>query len=205
MEYSTETEKKIISAATEVFIQKGRDGARMEEIARKAGLNKALLHYYFRSKEKLYTHVFASEVREFFNAFLNSVPVSENIENFLHGFINNYIDHLRRNSQVVRFIIWEIGQGGQMFVDVVSEVFSQPDSKTPQFFIRKIEQAVKEGKIRPLDPFHLLLSMIGMSIFIFIAQPLVESIFPVVQVSDPAFIEKRKDEIFQLIWQGVQP
>lgn len=205
MEYNTETEKKILAAATEVFIQKGKDGARMDEIARKAGLNKALLHYYFRSKERLYSHVFSSEVRCFFHAFLDSIPISENIENFLHGFISNYIEHLRQNPRIIRFILWEIGHGGQMFVEVVSEVFSESESKTPHSFIKKIEQAVQEKKIRPLDPLHLLLSMIGMSIFVFIAQPLVESIFSGVQVTDSAFIEKRKDEIFQLIWQGVHP
>ncbi len=62
MQKSSETEKKIINAATAVFMEKGKDGARMQEIADKAGINKALLHYYFRSKEKLFTNVFNLEI-----------------------------------------------------------------------------------------------------------------------------------------------
>ena len=65
--YSSETEKRILQAATEVFLQKGMGGARMQEIADKAGINKAMLHYYFRSKDRLYEQVFTGQLEHFFN------------------------------------------------------------------------------------------------------------------------------------------
>ena len=64
MEIPTQTEKKIIEAATTVFSEKGKDGARMQEIADTAGINKALLHYYFRSKNKLFKIVFLYQFKK---------------------------------------------------------------------------------------------------------------------------------------------
>ena len=63
MEFNSETEKKILTAAGEIFLEKGHAGARMQEIADRAGINKALLHYYFRSKDKLFHIVFRREMQ----------------------------------------------------------------------------------------------------------------------------------------------
>ncbi|MCB0293033.1 MAG: helix-turn-helix transcriptional regulator, partial [Calditrichaeota bacterium] len=65
MKYSSETERKIVEAASTVFLEKGKTGARMQAIADRAGINKALLHYYFRSKDRLYQEVFERQVETF--------------------------------------------------------------------------------------------------------------------------------------------
>ena len=83
MESTTETEAKIIQAATEVFLEKGKDGARMQEIAQKANINKALLHYYFRSKDKLYEKVFREKVFNFLDELFSSVPETNEIKTVL--------------------------------------------------------------------------------------------------------------------------
>ena len=57
-ENDKQTEEKIFDAATDVFVEKGMDGARMQDIANHAGINKALLHYYFRTKDQLFNAVF---------------------------------------------------------------------------------------------------------------------------------------------------
>ena len=92
MELGTETEAKIIQAATEVFLEKGKDGARMQEIAQKANINKALLHYYFRSKDKLYETVFRERVFRFLDELFSSVPQTDDIKTVLKEFTVNYID-----------------------------------------------------------------------------------------------------------------
>ena len=68
------TEQKIFEAALEVFASKGRDGARMQEIADHAGINRPLLHYYFRSKSQLYEAVFAHGFKQFISSLSQSVP-----------------------------------------------------------------------------------------------------------------------------------
>ena len=108
METNVKTEEKIIEAATKIFLEKGKDGARMQEIADRAGINKALLHYYFRSKEKLYAEVFSNELRKFFRSILGTIKESEDFKDFIQTFINLYIDTISKNPKLFRFILWEI-------------------------------------------------------------------------------------------------
>jgi len=204
MEYSSETEKKIVEAATTVFLEKGMDGARMEEIARNAGINKALLHYYFRSKEKLYQEVLRNEVRHFYLRFFNSISPVDEFSEFLKHFIYNYIDQIKENPQVVRFIFWEIGRGGKLVRSVLREILSNQHTRIPHLISDKINKAIAEKKIRPVDPQHLLFSLIGMSIFVFIAKPVIETLFEDIDVNSSSFIEKRKSEIFNLVWFGLK-
>lgn len=204
MNSTTETEAKIIQAATEVFLEKGKDGARMQEIAERANINKALLHYYFRSKDKLYEKVFKAKMVKFFNELFLSVPQTEDIQTLLRHFIINYIDLISAQPELVRFILWEMKQGAQYFGETLQEIFSQHGFN--QFpFQEKIENAVSNGSIRPLDPMHLTISVIGMCVYPFIAQPILEKVFPGLSISSPDFVQKRKQEIFDLIWDGIQP
>ena len=205
MDYSSETERKIVQAATEVFIQKGKDGARMQEIAHRAGINQALLHYYFRSKDRLYREVFKNEVSRQFRDFFNSVPVTEEMQEFLHSFIHHYIDKLHENPQLIRFILWEIGSGGENFPELFREIFDSTSKISPQSAIEKIKQAVQRNEIRPVDPHNLLFSIIGLCIYTFLAQPLLKKLFPEVDFTANEFIEKRKEEVFNLIWHGIKP
>jgi len=204
MDPNTETETKIIQAATEVFLKKGKDGARMQEIAQKANINKALLHYYFRSKDKLYETVFRERVFRFLDELFSSVPETDDIETVLREFTANYINLISVHPELVRFILWEIRQGGQYISDALKDIFAKHGfSKFP--FLEKVQNAINAGTIRPLDPLHLIISVIGLCVYPFIAQPLLENAIPGVQITSPAFLQKRKEEIFKLIWEGIQP
>ena len=204
MESTTETEAKIIQAATEVFLEKGKDGARMQEIAQKANINKALLHYYFRSKDKLYETVFRERVFRFLDELFSSVPQTDDIKTVLKEFTANYIDLISTHPELIRFILWEVRQGGQYMGDALKDIFDKHGfAKFP--FFEKVQKAINTGTIRPLDPFHLIISVIGMCVYPFIAQPLLENAIPGIQVTSPAFLQKRKEEIFKLIWEGIQP
>lgn len=198
------TEERILSAATRVFLEKGKDGARMREIADEAGINKALLHYYFRSKEQLYREVVLREVSGFFRELVASFSAEEEIENFLRRFVENYIDRLAANPQVVRFLTWELGSGGAIVRDVVREtVRDSLSGDLFRSFTAVLDRAVRGGRIRPVDPQHLIMNVIGMCLYAFLASPILEHIFPGLRTQDERFIEKRKREIFELVWRGI--
>src|SRR5436309_11093265 len=88
-------EEKIIAAARKVFLSKGMDGARMQDIADEAGINKALLHYYFRSKDKLFEHIFMEVVAAFlpriFAILESEATLFEKIEQFCSEYIGQEI------------------------------------------------------------------------------------------------------------------
>ena len=82
------TEQRIFNAALEVFSRKGKDGARMQEIADCAGINRALLHYYFRSKSKLYEAVFAHGFEQFIGGLSQSLRSERSFERSLRTFVH---------------------------------------------------------------------------------------------------------------------
>lgn len=204
MKFTTETETKIVQAATEIFLEKGKDGARMQEIADKANINKAMLHYYFRSKDKLYETVFKEKVFKFLDELFTSVPETDDIKTVLKQFTANYIDLISTHPELVRFILWEIRQGGQYMGEALKNISDKHGfAKFP--FLDKVQNAIQSGAIRPLDPMHLIISVIGICVYPFIAQPLLENAIPGIRIGSPIFLQKRKEEVFNLIWKGIQP
>jgi AcrR family transcriptional regulator len=205
MEYSSETEQKIFDAAREIFVQQGHDGARMEEIARKAGINKALLHYYFRSKDKLYQEVFTREARNLLNDLIGSINLDLEIQDLLRSFIRHYIDRLYENPLVIRFFLWEIRKGGQHISEMLQPLLQKEGRPAPRKLVKKFEQASASGEIRRLDPYHLVFNLISMCIYTFIAEPVIEVLFPEINVRNRSFTDKRKEEVYHLIWDGIKP
>lgn len=200
------TEEKIIHAAMDVFVTKGRDGAKMQEIADKAGINKALLHYYFRTKEKLYEKIFEKVFLRFFtqleNVHQENVPFKEQ----LAIFINTYVDVLNQNRQVPLFIARELSKGGGVIRHVVSSYVKSQKINVPGLFLTTIEKAQKNGEIVDTDPRHFIMTLIGASIFYFVAEPIVSSILLDEKDFDrAAFIESRKQAIFDLLYYGLKP
>ena len=98
MQHISQTEKKIIAAATDIFLKKGKDGARMQEIADHAGINKALLHYYFRSKDRLFEEVFKNEIKTIVTSIIDAISETENFYDFLTQFVHTYLRFAIRNQ-----------------------------------------------------------------------------------------------------------
>jgi TetR/AcrR family transcriptional regulator len=205
MEFNSETEQKILQAATEVFLEHGRDGARTEEIARVAGINKALLHYYFRSKEKLYQEVLNRQVKKVISDLFASLQPDTDMPSFLQEFISSYIDRLQQNPQVVRFMLWEMRSDASGLQKLLSEIASDQNSPSPHSLVKRIQNGVKNKEIRPVEPHQLVFSLIAMCIYTFVAAPLIGSIFPDININDPSFLKRRKKEIYNLVWNGVKP
>jgi len=202
MSVKSETETKIIQAARDMFLRKGKAGARLQGIADVAGINKALLHYYFRSKDRLYERVFEQIVGDFLNEFLDSFSTDDNFRTTLKSFIDKYLTALSKRPEIVRFVMWEIKEDGVFFAEQARRLFASRGFETIPL-ISVIQKAVAEGHIRPVDPIQLTISIIGMCLYPFIAQPLLEKIIPGLEVQSDEFLSRRSDEIFDLIWQGV--
>ncbi len=198
------TEEKIIIAARDIFREKGKDGARMQEIADHAGINKALLHYYFRSKDTLFDKVFQNEIREVFQQIMSTITDQADFQSFLKSFIKTYLRNIAPRRNVIRFVLWEADERKDLFIRNLSEVFKEHGFSENPIIVR-IRSAIEEGEIRPCDPVNLVLSILSMSIFPFIAAPVMERIFPGLNLTDHSFIDRRAKEITTLIWDGVKP
>lgn len=165
MESELSTEEKILNAAVEVFIRDGYDGSRMQNIADLAGINKALLHYYFRSKDQLFEKVFDEKIKSFFpqmgEVFAQEIPFVEKIDFFIEG----YIKLMLQNAYIPLFVLNTINKKEK-------EGFIK---KLPLDLIRKViesyQQDLEKKLVRELNPTQFVMSVMGMCIFPFLAKP----------------------------------
>jgi len=200
----SESERAIFDAALHVFACEGRRGARMQEIADAAGINKAMLHYYFRDKETLYEEVFGFTMRRFLASFGTSLKEAPTFEDTLRTFIDGYVDFVRSNEDAMRLMVNENLTGGSLLGKHLREATKAGDAP-PKILVETIASAAEAGEIRPVDPVHTVFSVISVCLFFFVAQPTVEIMHPPADEDWDAFVEARKDHLFGLIYHGLAP
>lgn len=193
------TEDKILDAAQEVFTKKGMDGTRMQEIADTAGINKALLHYYFRSKQKLFEAIFKKVFKQFFpkieSFILSDIPIEEK----LGIFIENYLDLLLKNPFLPTFILKEINRDP---VFLASTIRSQ--GINPSIALEMFEKEMEAGKIVKMDPRDLMINILSMSVFPIAAKPLMTIVFFENNKKEyRKFLEQRKQTTKQFILDAI--
>jgi len=201
LEFSGETEKRILEAAREVFLKKGRDGARMQEIADLAGINKALLHYYFRSKDKLFRMIFRQEIFLMLDNIFSSISDSDTCYEFIEKFVHEYLKNISSRRNVMRFILWELENSADELAEWFIEAFKKRGFTSNPVVLR-VEKAIAEGEIRPVDPVNFVLSLLGMCVFPFVAAPLLNRILPGFSLNKTTYLQEREKSITDLIWQG---
>jgi TetR/AcrR family transcriptional regulator len=194
-------EQKILAAAKKVFIRKGMSGARMQDIADEAGINKALLHYYFRNKEKLFEVIFKDAADQLFPKinliFESSLPLFEKLEKFTE----EYITIILENPYLPLFVLNEITQDPHRFI---KKIWGEKNRPKPQKFLEQIEREVKSGTIWPISPIQLLMNLLSMCIFPFVAQPMIQLNLGIDEMQFRAIMEQRKKEIPRFIIASIR-
>lgn len=200
-----ETEVQIFEAALKVFALKGKDGARMQEIADAARINKAMLHYYFRSKDKLYFEVFGYVMRRFLGSFGEAMRGAATFGETLQAFIRAYIELVMRNPDVFRLLVHENLAGGEVMAAHIRTLVRESDVAPPRLFAERIAEAVARGEIRPVDPTQMLLTTVSGCIMPFLIRPLVGGFNPAAVADWEAFVEARKQHLFDVLYEGLRP
>jgi len=193
-------EEKILEAAKHVFITKGMSGARMQDIADAAGINKAMLHYYFRSKEKLFEKIFADAFEKLFPKLTSILDSNESIFKKIEMICTEYITQIQAMPYLPVFVISEVNRQPEVFL---KQVWSK--RKPPvKAFIEMIQTSISKGEIKPTNPFHLLLNIISLCIFPVMAQPLFLQVTGVSKKDFHAMMEERKKIVPQIINQSIK-
>ncbi len=166
-----DTENKILEAARKVFFRKGMEGARMQEIADEAGINKALLHYYFRSKEKLFRKIYSEAVEQFMpqvNTMLENpqIPLNEKIQIF----VDMFIWLVYRNPFLPGFIIQELQRNPESFQQMMEN--HKVDTTPLQ---QQIEQEINMGNMRPITAGELIINLVSLCVLPIMIKPVLEN------------------------------
>jgi TetR/AcrR family transcriptional regulator len=194
------TEEHILNVAREVFMQNGFDGTTMQMIAEAAGINKSLLHYYYRSKEKLFDQIFAKVFSQFIPhlgvIFMSDMTLEEKIQ----AFADRYIDVFIENPLIPIFVMQELSKNPQHLADLIKEA-----GINPEIMIGKITQSLEKENVVMADPRHFMVNLLGLCIFPFAARPLIQRmIFNNNEEAYNNFLQERKKEVPKLILNAIR-
>jgi AcrR family transcriptional regulator len=164
----TNSEQAILEAAEQVFMDKGYSGAKMTDIAQIAGVNHAMLHYYFRTKENLFNRVFEEKAGFFLgalkNAFQLDLPFFEKIEKC----VETHFDKIGENPKAPMFILREIVANKEKKDFILKRIIP-----AASFVFEELEKLIREetakGTIAPVNPIDLLVNIASLNVLTFIA------------------------------------
>ena len=191
-----ETEQLIKETARDIFFQKGRLQATTQEIADEAGVNRALIHYYFRSREQLLQKVYDEavlETREKISSVFNSeLSFKQKISQYLDVFIDRNIKY----PYIQNFIISQINQNPEKDDEYMSK---KRDSLSKTIF-PQLKEEIRKGNIEPIKPEHFLANLMSMCSYPLVAKPILERMFGFDEDGYRAFLKERKKVIYKTLF-----
>lgn len=184
------TEERIFEAATDVFVDKGMDGARMQDIASYAGINKALLHYYFRTKDQLFNAVFEMIARKILKKFAPVFAENLTIEAKIRFFFKEHIAFLQENPKLPGFILNEINRNPARVKKLLKNIHFESLWKK---LYEQHKEELENYNLSEASMPQLMVSIAALSVFPFAARGLIEGFLEKVDIDFNKFIEERKE------------
>lgn len=198
-EKEKQTEDLIAEAAREVFIEKGMAGARMQEIADKAGINKSLLHYYFRSKDKLFNFVFDKIIKQIGSRLNSIIFDGEGVENKVRAFVDLYTNLLLKNPFLPNFVLGELSKNPDGLLDR----FLDAKISVKDFIAPMRDSLIKEGY--NIHPHDFVINTLSMVIFPVAAKPLITKLlFEGDKKAYKEYIISRKESIVVYVMNALE-
>lgn len=201
MSEKQDTELVIKEAARDIFLKKGYAGARMQDIADRAGINKALLHYYYRSKEKLFDVIFFEQFSKLIGQVKAGVNSGLNLHDKIEFFIDKYIELLEENPYLPLFVINELSRDSERFIGKLKTFEVYPEAAS---MVAMMMQAMEEGTIKKYHPFHLLMNIMSLSVFPFIAKPMIKTITNIEEEDWKEIMADRKEQVKAFVFNALE-
>ena len=196
------TEEKIKEAARKLFTQKGFSATRTRDIAEEAGINLALLNYYFRSKQKLFDIIMMENFRQFIQGIsFNFLEQNSTLDQKITKVVSMYIDFLTQNPDLPLFILNELRNNPEQLATNIDDEVGSSRSK----LFGQLKLAAEEGKIGDINPFHLMANLIGLTVFPFVARPILQKVTGVTDNQFNELMQQRKQLIPIWIKTMLQP
>jgi len=208
-----DTEARILAAARRVFVRRGTSGARMHEIAAEAGVNQALLHYYFRSKDRLADAVFREVagrvIPQVAGLFASGISLDRKVERFVHL----YIDSVREHPYIPAYIISELHQHPERIATMAAAVGAirpgvdnGPIARPILVKLgRQLSALERKGLIRRTTPSQFLVNVFALAIFPFLARPVLGMVMGFDTADFDSFLDERRAALPAFIMNALRP
>lgn len=197
--------RKILDAALKDFAEHGFEGARVDRIARSAGINKAMIFYYFSSKQNLYRTVIKDVLHDFIPKVQKVIMESPTPECLFESLPALYIRYFSNHRQVIQMIGREMIHSPANITPIIREIFSEFPQTPSKTLPKVILTWYCKGLIVESDPVHFILNIVPLCLFPIFALPMVEAILDVHITEDAGFLEKRIQSITHLLKKGMLP
>ena len=204
-----DTEQRILDAAHTVFVRTGTAGARTQEIAKEAGVNSALLHYYFRSKGRLAEAVFHRAAAQLMPAVVGVLVSDRSLPDKVRAIVEIELDRLSRTPYLPAYIISELAHHPERIAQLVSALTgAQPEAlgrKLLRIVGEQINEEVRAGRMRPISPEQFMVNLLSLCIFPFAARPMIGALMGLDDKAFTRFIRERRETLPGFFLNAVRP
>lgn len=192
MQKDQTTEEKIKLAAKKLFHEKGYGQTKTRDIAEAAGINTALLNYYFRSKENLFNIIMLESVQEMFS-FIREIVNDQktNLDSKIRAIVDRYINIFHENPNLPLFVLSEIQANPERLIQK-SKI--PKDILTESYFFEQLNEQIKKAGIN-ITPIHIFLNIISLTILPVVGRPIMSYIYTMDINAHSDFINERRELI----------
>jgi len=203
-EKTQDTAQVILDSAERLFLEKGFALTSTTEIAREAGCNQALVHYYYRTKERLFEAIFEMKVRLFIRSFMEigkrDIPFTEKLREKIEA----HFDILAKNQRLPFLIMNELLTNNARIQSIREKIEDLGHTVLDQFE-SELSVEIKAGRIRPIAPLDLVLTIISMNVSLFLARPILNELLGLDDAAFKELVARRKKENVTFILNGLRP
>jgi TetR/AcrR family transcriptional regulator len=204
-----DTEQRILDAAHVVFVRRGSAGARMQEIAEEAGVNKALLHYYFRNKARLGEAIFRRVAAALFGRLGAILGGPATLDEKVRQVVALYLDQLSATPYAPGYVINEINQHPERAKQLLEAIGHLRTQAIGEHFIatldRQLKDAARAGRIRPISIDQFLANLASLCVFPFVARPMLCAVLQLDDRGFERFVRERKATLPDFILNALRP
>lgn len=199
------TELHILEAAKRLFFEHGFAGTSTTDIAREAGVNQALVHYYYRTKENLFRQIFIEQARNIFDmikqTFENDLP----FEDMIRHCVSVYFDLLAANPQLPYFVLNELINNPARRTFIREHFLQDPNyAEVYTRFTEKVRGEIAAGRMVDIQPLDIMLNLVSLTVFSFISLPLYKDLLARTEADCTAYLAHRKEEVIRLLLRGIR-
>jgi TetR/AcrR family transcriptional regulator len=202
------TRDKIKAASVEEFVDRGFDGARMQAIADRAGANKAMIYYYFQSKEGLFEVIIRETFGELFANLSNLRPERvTDLESLIREVVHLYTMFLTDHPYLPKIMVRELHAGHSVVRKTMAEMFAELKAGRYADLLHLVDAGVKTGQIRDVDPLQTIWNIVALNLFFFVARPALEAGWPELfqEKAEQQILAEREKAVADLILYGLVP
>jgi TetR/AcrR family transcriptional regulator len=197
------TEELILDAAMKVFTRRGFAATRTEDVAKEAGISRTLLHYYYRDKQTMFDIIFETRFQEFFKGVFSILASEAALLEKIKLLVDHEIGTLSKHPDLPRFVIGEIAQQPERLIQ-----YGQKMNVNPRLLLEKFTKQVKEevsrGSIVPIDGRQLLMNIISLCVYPFVAKPIIKTMMQLDENTFLDLMDQRKKEVYEFIIKGIK-